>query len=286
MRLIALAFLSLAAAIFPLLLNAGNESPEKELRVISLSPSMTEIIFQLGRGKWLKGRDVSSNYPAEVLSVPVAGNFADANAEQLVSLRPDIVLTCDLKNPSLKDSLAALGVKCVVLKIESIDQYLAAVKEIGEILSCQEAAKKEISRVQSAIAVVSAKTEKIPQDKRPLVYFEIWDAPLMTAGKCSFINEYISIAGGRNIAAGTEKDYFSCSPELVISSSPEIIICPGMAKVQAADNFARRSGWDKIPAVVNKRIYPELSPDILFRPGPRITEAIEIIYNCIHKQAE
>lgn len=252
----------------------------EKIRVVSLSPSLTELVFQLGKGGCLVGRSTVCNYPEDAKKVPVVGNFGAPSMEKLITVKADLVLSSALKDRSLEKTIEGMGIKFLLLPTDSIEDYYIAVEKLGKLLDCEEAALKEITRIRNGLKGFREKAEKIPFDKRPLVYLEIWDRPLMTVGNRSFINDFIDYAGGRNIANKEGKDYFSCSAEWVIVSNPDVVICPAMEKGRIAD-VLKRAGWASISAVKHHRIYTDLDDDLIYRLGPRMLEGISLIHKCI-----
>lgn len=258
---------------------------EENPRVVSLSPSLTEIVFQLGKGACLVGRSAVCNYPEEASKIPVAGNLGSPYMEKLAVLKPSILIISSFQDPSVRKTLENMGVKVVVLPMDSIDCYFSGVKELGKILHCEAAAEKEIERVKKGLESFKENIKSTVPEKRPVVYLEVWNRPLMTVGKKSFINDFINYAGGKNVAGNEAKDYFTCSEEWVIISNPDIIISPAMGKEQMKD-ILNRSGWSGITAIKNKRVYLALNQDLIYRLSPRILDGIEVLHKCIYPEKE
>jgi len=122
----------------------------------------------------------------------------------------------------------------------------------------------------------------VPENKKPKVFIEVWHDPLITAGKGSFVDELITLAGGRNIAYDTRRPYSIFSWEEVISRNPDCIILTYMEKEKPAKIMDSRLGGKEILAVKNNRVYADINPDILIRPGPRVVEGIEEIYTRLY----
>ena len=253
---------------------------KKNVRVVSLSPNLTELVFYLGEEGQLVGRSSACDYPPEVKKIPSVGGFGKPSLEQLISLKPDVVIASALADPGLKNSIEQLGVKFYMFPGKSLEDYYTTVAVLGRILNCRKKADKEIRRVKEGIANF-ANMNKLPKKKSvPKVYLEVWNRPYMTVGNRSFINDIIEYAGGRNIAAAQSKDYFNCSVEWIITSRPDIIICPAMKNGDEAD-VKQRKGWQSIPAVKNNRIYVNFNPDLIYRLGPRILEGIACLRKII-----
>lgn len=271
--------------LFLLLLLLANFADAADApRVISLSPSLTELVFHLGKGNALVGRTSACDYPPEAKNVEVVGGFGKPSIEKLLSLKPDVVVASALADPALVSSIQRFGIKFYRLPSKSIDDYYRAVATLGEVLHCENRAAAEIARIKKGLGEFAATNSK-NKFKRPKVYLEIWDRPYMTVGKKSFINDLINYAGGRNIAGALDKAYFNCSVEWIITSNPEVIICPAMKTGREADILHRR-GWSGISAVRNHRVYVGLNDDLIYRLGPRILEGIALLRSIILKENE
>ncbi len=257
-------------------LTAGDKPT---VRVASLSPCITEIICLLQQDNSLVGRSSACDYPASVTKVPVVGNMGIPFMERLAAQKPDYLLTSGFKDIGEKKTLESLGIKVVVVPAKTIKDYLQAVKTVGEILNCREAAAAEIERFSRQLNEFEQLVAQDGAQKRR-VFLEIWAKPLMTCGGKSFLNEMIEYAGGINIAAGEGREYFSCSEEWVITQNPEIIIAPGMGAGESA-KIASRRGWESIDAVTRNQIFTGLDQNLIFRLGPRTLEGIAILRECI-----
>jgi iron complex transport system substrate-binding protein len=132
--------------------------------------------------------------------------------------------------------------------------------------------------MQDDIEAVSAKAKLIPQDKKVRIFVEIWHEPLMTAGRGSFIDEMIALAGGINVAHDVIRPYSYFSAEKVVNLNPQVIILAYMDKETPLKLVESRFGWAGIEAVKNKRVCNDIDPDLLLRPGPRITEGLKELY--------
>ena len=276
--------LTLAGIIsISLLITAPNIHAEtKKISVVSLSPCLTEIIFQLGKGACLVGRSSACDYPEDALKIPVVGAFGKPSIEKIIEIKPDVVVATDLADPAVQKSIEQFGIRFFILPEKSISAYYQTVQKLGDILGCPDQAAAEIARIRDGLQKLTKLNNGL--EHRPKVYMEIWHQPYMTVGKKSFINDMIKYAGGANIAGELDKDYFNCSEEWIIKSDPQIIICPGMKKGNIA-NIAARNGWKNISAVKNKQIYVELNQNLIFRLGPKLLEGIELLHSVIAQSA-
>ena len=261
-----------------ILLPASNK-----VRLVSLAPNLTETIFQLKCEKYLVGRSSASNYFKQAKNIPIVGEFGVPSIEQLLLVKPDIVVTPALKDPSVQAIIKNSGIKFYLLPTDSIEQYYETVETLGKILNAEENAKVETERIKNGLDKCLSLINKIPKEKRPKVFWEIWNPPLMTVGNQSFLNDFIYYAGGQNIAENQDKGYFNISQEWVIASAPDVIIAPSIGK-NIINQMSSQLGWKSTPAVVNNRIYGNLDQNILYLLGPKMLDAIQMIYNCIYEK--
>jgi iron complex transport system substrate-binding protein len=275
-------FLKRTILIFFFIASAVLAEASSTIRIVSLSPCLTELIFYLGKGNLLVGRSSACDYPSDAKNVELVGAFGKPSMEKLLSLKPDVVVASALADPALVSSIRRFGIKFHLLPTNSIDDYYRAVAILGEILHCDKKASAEIARVKKGLMDFRVLNSS-KKFRRPKVYLEIWDRPYMTVGKKSFINELIKIAGGENIAGALDQSYFNCSVEWIIKSNPDVIICPAMKTGREAEVINRR-GWRGISAVRNHRVFVDLNDDLIYRLGPRILDGIALLRSMILKE--
>lgn len=251
-------------------------------RYISLAPSTTEILFALGLDKEIVGVSAYCNYPAQAINKTKIGDFSSPNIEKIISLKPDYIFCTGLEQAPVIARLRQLDLNVYVADPASIEELFKTIKEIGEITHKTKEASVLIEKMKGEIEAVVSKVKLIPQDDRIKVFVEIWHEPLMTAAKGSFVDELITLAGGINIAHELIRPYCNFSAEKVISLNPQCIIMAYMDKEPPLKLIKQRFGWDKIDAVKNERVFNDINPDILFRPGPRITKGLAEIYKRLY----
>lgn len=266
--------------IFAILLGIHFPSDaEDKIRVVSLSPNITELIFHLGKGDCLIGRSSACDYPDEAKKLPIAGKFGVPSMEFVAGLKPDYIVSSGIRDDGIRKNIEELGIKFILLPNETIDDYYMAVSELGRILNCKARADIEIRRVKTIFDAEKKITGTIPPEKKTRVYLEVWDNPLMTVGGKSFVNDLIAMSGGVNVAGKENIGYLKCSREWVILSKPDVIIAPAMGKF-AGSEIKKRQGWSEIPAVKNNRIYTGMDESLIYRLGPRMTESLKIFRRC------
>jgi iron complex transport system substrate-binding protein len=248
-------------------------------RIVSLLPSLTETVCELGACHRLVGVDRYSNWPAEVRRLPQLGGGIDPSVEAVVALRPDAVLLAD--SSRAVDQFRALGLKVVVLEPKNLADVQRVLRQVGQLLGVDPA---EPQRVWRRIdAGVSAAAQSLPARVRQTrVYFEVNNAPY-GAGEGSFIGETLSRLGARNILPASMGPFPRVNPEFVVRSNPDLI----MVGDQNFGGMAQRPGWSGIRAVRENRlcVFPPEQSDVLVRPGPRMAEAARLMADCLQRKA-
>jgi iron complex transport system substrate-binding protein len=253
-----------------------------EPRYISLAPSTTEILFALGLDEEIVGVSTYCNYPSQAKNKTKVGDFSNPNIEKILSLKPDYIFCTGLEQAPVIAPLRQLNFNVYVADPVSIAELFKSIKEIGEIIHKTKEASVLIEKMKSEIEEVTSKVKLIPQEKRIKVFVEIWHEPLMAAAKGSFVDELIALAGGINISHDLIRPYCNFSAEKVINLNPQCIILAYMDKELPLRLIKQRFGWDKIDAVKNERVFNDIDPDTLLRPGPRITKGLVEIYKRLY----
>jgi len=272
-----------AARAFTVTDEAGREIrvPDDSQRVVSLAPSITEILFTLGAGPRVVGVTQHSNYPPEAARLPKVGSYVNLSLEKILALRPDLVIGIRDGNPkAVIDRLADLGVPCYVVDPKSLDGVITTVRNIGRVVGRERAADQIAGQMASRIREVERRVAGLA---RPRVFYQIGVEPIVSAGQGTFPNILIETAGGKNVAADTAA-YPQLNVEQVLVAQPEIIIVTSMTREY---DFERVKGfwgrWPGLPAVASARIYV-VDSDLMDRPSPRIVEGLETLARLIHPQ--
>jgi iron complex transport system substrate-binding protein len=254
-------------------------------RIISLTPATTEILFALGLGDSVVGVSSFCNWPAEAALKPKVGTFSNPNIEKILSLKPDLVLLTGMEQAYLKSILTELKIDYIIVDPSSIDELLQDIKRIGSITSKDKQAQALIKDINDTIKDISRRVSKRQKEKKPKVYIEIWYDPIMSAGKGSFVNDMIKIAGGENITSDLPRSFSRVDPEEVIIKDPDVIILTYMKSAQWIDeSFSKRIGFDDIEAVRNDRVVADINPDIILRPGPRVGQGLRELYRSFYEE--
>ncbi len=252
-----------------------SEVPE---RVVSLTPAATEIMFALGVEDKLVGVTEYCDYPAEALNKPKMGDFENPNIELVIDAEPDLVFVAAWIQIELVDRLEQLGSKVFVLDAETIDQVIKNIRMTGEIMGVSENANLIADDMQERVDRV---LEKVKDLEKPLVFYEVWDDPLMSAGPGTFIHSLIEMAGGINMAEDTDTLYPRLSMEILVERDPDVYIAND---VHNSRDIMARPGYDSLRAVQNERVYT-IEDDLVTLPGPRIIMGLEKMAKIIHPEA-
>jgi iron complex transport system substrate-binding protein len=258
-------------------------------RIISLSPSNTEILFALGLNDRVVGVTKYCNCPPAVESlkaseeIAVIGGYVDPDFERILSLHPDLILAGDIRASVIVPVLEKAGIPVFVVRSENLSGILASIRKVGEVTGKEEEASSLTIQMESRIKAVSDKVAHLPKNR---VFYLVWDDPIGTAGRGTFEDEIIEKAGGVNIfhdLAG----YAQVDPEAIAVRDPEVIIaCTGMG-----DGMDKPFLWAKTDPSLNQtdarrndRI-SQADGDIITRAGPRIVDGLEIFARIIHPEA-
>jgi iron complex transport system substrate-binding protein len=247
-------------------------------RVISLAPSITEIMFAIGAGPKLVGRTTYCDYPPEALKVAPVGDMLALNYEAVVAAKPDLILMThvgDIK--SNYEKLRDLGFTACTIGDETVDGVIGALDTVGLLVGRREEANRLGTKLKWEIDSIRALAKQTPL----VTAFVVIDkAPLITASS-GFLAEEMEIAGADNIAKGGVTAYPKYSREELLRRDPEVIIIPGMSFSMVDELLAAYPEWKGLRAVRNNRVYV-LPHNTIFRPGPRIATSIDLLYRALH----
>ncbi len=249
-----------------------TEIPQK---IVSLSPSNTEVAFALGLEDRFVGVTEYCNYPPEAQEKEIVGGFSTPNIERIMELQPDLIIASTIHAEELP-RMEELGMTVLVIESSTLIDLYTSISLVAEVTGVTSNGEALIASIQQRIQAVEAVVGQIPTEDRVLVYYEVYSDPLMSAGKLAFINEIISLAGGINIFNDIDESYPQISAELVADRQPEVILYPdyhGTAEtvIQA---MVSRPGWENVPAVISGNVFA-IADDSFARPGPRVVEAVE-----------
>ena len=246
-------------------------------RIVSLLPSLTEMVCALGQCDRLVGVDRYSNHPDHVKQLPLVGGGLDPNIEAIVALKPDLVLMATSAQAGAR--LQALGLKVMSLEPKTHADVKRVLESMGQVLAVGDA-----KRVWQGIeAGMQAATLSLPaQVKTTRVYFEVNRAPY-AAGEVSFIGETLTRLGVKNIVPSNMGPFPLINPEFVVRANPDVIM---VGDVNFA-GMAGRPGWASLRAIVNQQVcvFTPTQSDMLVRPGPRMADGARLMAQCLSEKS-
>jgi len=256
-------------------------------RIVSIAPSNTEILYAIGAGAQVVGRDAFSDYPAETQSVAdVGGGFGELNMELIVSLEPDLILSADIISAENIQALEDLGLPVFALANPlTYDDLLENLKIVGRLTG--HVADAETLAANLGERIQTVQTTVAQSSFQPIVFYQLDStdpAAPWTAGPGNFIDTLITMAGGVNVASDLADPWVQISLEELIARNPDVIIVGDYTwgGVTAADVSAR-SGWEGIKAIQNNQVF-EFDDNLVSRPGPRMVDGLEQMAKLLHPE--
>ncbi|MBN1127516.1 MAG: ABC transporter substrate-binding protein [Chitinispirillaceae bacterium] len=259
-------------------------------RIVSLSPSITEILFALGLGDHVVGVTRFCLFPAEAKKKTVIGGYYDINYEALLRLHADLIVALD-EHSRINSNINKLCSTVLVVDHTTVSGIVRSIRQIGERCGRAAAAARLADTIAKRMAAVEHKTDGLP---RPRVLVSLGRgmasgplADLYIAGQGTMYDELIRMAGGENVWSGSAGQYPQVSIEGVYALNPDIIIdmLPGLAAAgRTADEV--RAEWDRagqVTAVKNNRVYL-FEQEYVTVPGPRIVLTLEAMARVIHPE--
>ena len=248
-------------------------------RIISLSPAVTEILFEIGAGEKVVGVTEYCDYPNEALDKTSIGGFAGAtmSLELIWALEPDLVILSADMHERIVMLLDELGISSFAVEPRNFTEVYEVINLIGYITGFPENAEKLIDDMKKRIADVES---RVRGRQRPDVLWLLSENPLMSVGRGTFVSQAIDLAGGRNIFDDVNELWPLISPEQVLMRRPQWII----REMQAGQSMSAemtQSFWATLPAVRDGMI-ADINTDVFYRYGPRLADAVEILSRILH----
>ena len=256
-------------------------------RIVSLAPSNTEILFALDLGAQVVAADDFTNYPAAAKALPKIGGLNGSyNYEQIVALRPDLVLAAGITPPEVLEKLEGLKIPVAVANVTetTFENVLADIEFVGKLTGRAEQAAALTGAMRKRYAEIIAKV--VSATTKPRVYWELdaTDAAKpYTVGPGSFVHDLIGLAGGANVFADASSPYPQVGLEQVVAADPDVIILSDAAYGITVESVMQRPGMSSVAAVKQKRVHP-IDDDLVSRPGPRIVDGLEAAAKLIHPE--
>jgi len=243
-------------------------------RIVSLQPSSTETVCELGACDRLVGVDRFSDWPARVKGLPQVGGLEDAQLERIVALRPDLVVAGP--HARVIDRLEALGIPVLVTEAKDLPDIRRMLGVVAQVIGSPGAEEVLWRRMNARIDAAAARVPARLRGKR--VYFEVASGPF-AGGESSFVGETMTRLGLRNVVPAALGPFPKLNPEYVVRARPDLL----MASERDLALMAQRPGWERLDALRNARLcsFPDDFFQVFLRPGPRIGEAAEAMADCL-----
>jgi cobalamin transport system substrate-binding protein len=264
---------------------ASGATPAAEVRrIVSLAPSITEILFALGAGDRVVGVSTYCDYPPAAARVDRIGTFLDPNVELILAKKPDLVI--GVPSPGNREPVEALqdlGVRVLVVDPERVTAILSAIRTVAEAVGSADEGERLVRQIESDLDAVRRRLEGAERRK---VLMVVGRVPLIAAGEGTYQDELIRLAHGTNLAAASGEAWPHLSLEFVIREAPEVIIDTSMGSEEAREAEGGKAFWRQfstIPAVRDDRIHGYRAYQLL-RPGPRVAQTLEAVARYVHPE--
>jgi len=256
--------------------------PNSPKRIVSMAPSITEILFTLGLDEEIVGVTDFCNYPEAALTKQRVGGFVNPSIEKIVSLKPDLIL--GIRDGNRMDTIHRLndfGFSVYIVDPTGFDGVVKTIGNMGEVVRRREKSTEIIRRITKKKEVVVKLTQSLP---KPKVFFQVGSSPIVTVGRGTLGDDLIRLAGGRNISENESGSYPLYSVETVLSKAPEVIILSSMDSKRDYLNLTKMwRAWKDLPAVKMNAIYV-IDSNLVDRPTPRVVEGLETMAGMIHPE--
>jgi len=257
------------------------------LRIVSMAPSNTELLYAVGAGSQVVGRDDFSDFPEEAKDVAsIGGSMGNYNNESIVSLTPDLVLASELNTPEQVAALEKLGLKVYLLPNPTdLEGVFTNLRTVASLTGKTAVAEKLIQELQARVAIVEEKMAGV--ESKPLVFYELdatdQNAPY-TSGPGTFIDVLLAKAGAKNLGSTLGAAWAQISLEELLVQNPEVILLGDAVWGGITPEIvAQRAGWEGLAAVQNGMVYP-FDDNLVSRPGPRLVDGLEQLAKLLHPE--
>jgi iron complex transport system substrate-binding protein len=248
-----------------------------KMRLVTLAPNLAENCFALGQGSNIIASSEYTDFPEQAKKIPTIGAFSNPSLEKLLVLSPDLILVTDGTPLAVVERLRKMGRQVYADDPKSLSGIAGAIRSLSVVLGVPDRGFEVALSMHRSIARVVEMAKKLTG--KPAVYVEIWNSPLMSAGKGTFVSDLISIAGGSNIADEANTPWPVLSEEYVISHNPDIIV---VASGLGVGDVLGRAAFATVNAVKQGHVY-DMVGDYLFRPSPRIIKGLELIADYVQR---
>ena len=255
--------------------------PTPAQRIVSLAPSITETLFALGAGGQVVGVTDFCNYPPEAQKKHRVGGITNPSIETIISLKPDLIIL-SMEGNVREDfrKLLDLGVPLFVTNPRTLNGINKSIRDLGTLTDKDDHALK-------LVETMNAREDSLrllpKRSKHVLLIVSL--QPLIVLGTKTFLAELLQLAGGENIAGDSPSTYPTLSREVVVERNPDVVIVTSNILQNVDGLLELFPEWTRLNAVRTHQVY-RIDPDIISRPGPRVVEGLEALYNIIQQEHE
>ncbi|PYV40544.1 MAG: cobalamin-binding protein [Acidobacteria bacterium] len=253
--------------------------PKHPLRIVSLAPSVTEVLYLLGAQDRLVGVTTHCDWPEDAKTKPKIGNLLNPNYEVILAAKPDLVIATTAGNDRAAVlKLAGLGLPVFVTAPRSVEKIFETVLDAGRITDRAREAEQLVSNMRERLDEVRRRLAGLPPTR---AFFMTWFDPLLAPGKNTFENDVLRQAGVESITADIEEFYPRYSLEQILARDPEAILTVEHNTRSVAD-LKRIAGWNRLSAVRKGRVY--VLSEVIQHPSPRFVEGVEELARKLHPE--
>jgi iron complex transport system substrate-binding protein len=261
--------------------NYGSMRSRYPSRIVCLTEETTETLYLLGEGDRIVGISGHTVRPPEARHKPKVSAFINARFDKIEALEPDLILAFSDLQADIAAELIRRGYLVVTFNQRSIAEILQMIRMVGAIVGCADRAVALADSLERGLDSIRTKAAALA--RRPRVFFEEWDNPLIS-GIC-WVDELVEIAGGEPLFPALRKESLAkhriVSPDEVAARDPEVIIASWCGKAMKKRTIVERPGWGRVSAVRADHIY-EIKSTYILQPGPAsLTEGVTRIHECI-----
>ncbi|MEY4751839.1 MAG: hypothetical protein RIQ60_4053 [Pseudomonadota bacterium] len=271
-------------------------------RIVAVSPHITELLFAAGAGAAVVGVDAWSDYPAAARALPRVGDLNALDLERIVALKPDLIVIWGHGNSQRQlDVLAALGLPYYIDEPRRLDDIPRSLERLGRLAGRADAAQHAAAQLRQALDELAARARNVDP---VAVFYQVWDAPLLTVNDRTLIGDVIRLCGGRNVFGHLPMQAPQLNIEAVLEADPAVILAtrpgggdaepaapPGSAASAAGQTlpdawatqaaavdpaFALWRRWPRLHAVRRSQLV-SLPDDLISRHGPRIVQGARLL---------
>jgi len=269
-----------------LLLAPSTSTQAPPQRIVSIIPSVTEMLFAMGAGARVVGVGNFDRFPPEALTRPKVGGLIDPDTEKILSLKPDLIVVYGTQT-DLRNQMDRAHVPMFLYEHAGLPDITRTIRALGQRVGSGTAANALADRIEASVADTRRRVAGKPRPRTLLVFGR--DAETLrgvyASGGMGFLHDMLEAAGGTNVFADVKRQSVQATTELILARAPDVIVEVGVDTASAQARNVR--AWDtlgSVPAVRSHRIYV-LRGDDLMNPGPRVAQAVRRIAQALHPDA-